>query len=80
MNIIKEALTKSDERDIEKLVRSTVKDELEKKLEKIIKDQLKEKATEKLIIQVVKNAMSSLYKTLWLRRATWLSGVENKEN
>ena len=78
--LLKETLTKSDERDIERLVRSTVKDELEKKIEKIVKDQLNDKTTEKLIIQVVKNAMSSLYKTLWIRRATWLSGVENKEN
>ena len=77
---INEALTKTDEKDIERLVKKAIKDELEGKIEKLVKDQLKDKATEKLIIQVVKNAMSSLYKTLWIRRAAWLSGVENKEN
>lgn len=81
---LNEALTKTDELEIERLVKRTVKDtiqkELEKKVESLVKDQLKTNVSEKLIIQVVKNAMSSLYKTLWIRRATWLSGVENKEN
>ena len=77
---INEALTKTDEKDIERLVKKVVKDELEKKVKQIVKDELEGKVSEKIIIQIVKNAMSSLYKTLWVRRATWLSGVENKEN
>lgn len=77
---LNEALTKSDEREIERIVRATVKDELEKKVEKMVRDELKGKANERLVIDIVKNAMSSLYKTLWMRRATWLSGIENKQN
>ena len=77
---INEALTKTDEKDIERLVKKVVKDELEKKVKQIVKDELEGKVSEKIIIQIVKNAMSSLYKTLWVRRSTWLSGVENKEN
>ena len=77
---INEALTKTDEKDIERLVKKVVKDELEKKVKQIVKDELEGKVSEKIIIQIVKNDMSSLYKTLWVRRATWLSGVENKDN
>lgn len=66
-------LTKTEIKDI-------IKSELEKQVEKLVKKELKGKVSERLIIQVVKNAMSSLYKTLWIRRATWLSGVENMEN
>lgn len=77
---LNEALTKSDEREIERIVRATIKDELEKKVEKMVRDELKGKANERLVIDIVKNAMSSLYKTLWMRRATWLSGIENKQN
>lgn len=77
---INEVLTKTDERDIEKLIRATVKDEISKKVEGLVRDELKGKASEKLIIQIIKNAMTSLYKTMWMRRASWLSGIENKEN
>ncbi len=77
---INEELTKTDVREIERLVKSGVKDELEKRVEKVVRDTLKGKANEKIVIQIVKNAMSSLYKTLWMRRATWLSGIENQEN
>jgi len=73
-------MNKTDEREVERIVRATVKDELEKKVEKMVREELKGKANERLIIQIVKNAMSSLYRTLWMRRATWLSGIENKEN
>jgi len=72
------ALTKSDERDIERLTRAAVKDELEKHVEKIVREQLKgNKQLEKYVLQIVKNATASLYKTMWMRRATWLSGIEN---
>jgi hypothetical protein len=77
---LNESLSRSDEREVERIVRATVKDELEKKVEQMVRAELKGKANEKLIIQIVKNAMTSLYKTLWMRRATWLSGIENKEN
>ena len=68
------------QRDIEQIARDVVSKELEKRVEKIVREELKNKASERIIIQIVKNAMSSLYKTLWMRRATWLSGIENREN
>lgn len=76
-----EALTKSDEREIERLIRSIIREEqIEKKVEKLVRDELKGKATERIVIQIVRNAMSSLYKTLWFRRSTWLNGIENKDS
>lgn len=77
---LNESLTKSDEREIERIVRVTIKDELEKKVEKMVRAELKGKATERMVVEIIKNAMSSLYKTMWMRRATWLSGIENKQN
>jgi hypothetical protein len=77
---LREALSKSDESEITRIIKSTVKDELEKRVEAAVREALKDKANEKLILQVVRNAMSNMYKTLWMRRSTWLSGIENKEN
>ena len=67
-------------RDIEQITRDVVKDELEKRVQKMVREELKGKATERMILQIVKNAMASAYKTMWMRRATWLSGIENKES
>lgn len=77
--ILKEDFNKTETNEIEKIVRSIVSDEVEKKIEKLVRKELEGKAAEKIIIQIIKNAMSSAYKTLWFRRATWLSGIENKE-
>lgn len=75
------ALTKTDEREIDSLVRAAVKDELEKRVEQEVKRVIKgNKQLEKYVLQIVKNATASLYKTMWMRRSTWLSGIENKEN
>jgi len=67
-------------RDIEQITRDVVKDELEKRVQKMVREELKGKATERMILQIVKNAMVSAYKTMWMRRATWISGIENKES
>lgn len=67
-------------RDIEQITRDVVKDELEKRVQKMVREELKGKATERMILQIVKNTMVSAYKTMWMRRATWISGIENKES
>lgn len=64
----------------DKISSTEIDDKLKKKIEKMVRDELKSSVSEKIILKIVKNAISSLYKTLWMRRATWLGGIENKEN
>ena len=61
--IIKEEMTGKD------------KEELLREVEKIVKKELSGKASKKVMKEVIKDALSDLYKTMWLRRSTWLSGI-----
>jgi hypothetical protein len=77
--ILKEDLKKSDvEKSIKVYVDSA---EFKSKIEKIIKDRLKnEKELEDKVVDITKNVLTQLYKTLWTKRAFWKSNLSNKSN
>lgn len=51
------------------------------KIEKIIKDRIKnEKYLEDKVVDITKNVLTQLYKTLWIKRATWVNSLTNKNN
>lgn len=55
--------------------------EFKNKVEKIVKDRIKnEKALEDKVVEITKNVLTQLYKTLWTKRATWVNNISNKNN
>jgi len=77
--ILSENITKSDVKDeIKKVLDS---DELTKKVGKIIKVKLKEDPElEKYIVDITKNVITQLYKTLWTKRGFWQTSLKNRES
>lgn len=78
-NKINEDLTKAD---VSKEVKAYISsDEFKAKIEKIVKDRLKgDKELEGKMVEISKNVLTQLYKTLWLRRNTWINNLTNKKN
>lgn len=78
-NRINEDLTKSD---VSKEVKAYISSqEFKSKIEKIVKDRIKDdKALEDKVVEISKNVLTQLYKTLWLRRNTWINNLTNKSN
>jgi hypothetical protein len=74
---INENLTKSD-------VSKEIKDYMDTKtfndkIEKIVKDRIKnEKALEDKVVEITKNVLTQLYKTLWVKRGMWRNSLSNK--
>lgn len=55
--------------------------EFKTKIEKIVKDRIKnEKELEDKVVEITKNVLTQLYKTLWVRRNAWLNGLNNQKN
>lgn len=55
--------------------------EFKSKIEKIIKDRIKnEKELEDKVVEITKNVITQLYKTLWVKRTTWVNNLSNKNN
>lgn len=55
--------------------------EFKTKVEKIVKDRLKDdKDLEDQTVEITKNVLTQLFKTLWNRRNTWLNGLSNKNS
>jgi hypothetical protein len=51
------------------------------KIEKIIKDKLKDnKELEDKMVDITRNVLSQLYKTLWTKRNFWRNQVDNKNS
>jgi hypothetical protein len=49
------------------------------KIEKIVKDRIKnEKELENKVVEITKNVMIQLYKTLWVKRSMWVNQLSNK--
>jgi hypothetical protein len=76
---IKEELKKTD---IGKGVKTYIDSaEFKAKIEKIVKDRIKnEKELEDKVVEISKNVLTQLYKTLWTKRAFWKSNISNKSN
>ncbi len=76
---INENLTKSD---ISKEVKVYMdSQDFKNKVEKIVKDRLKnEKELEDKIVDITKNVLTQLYKTLWTKKSFWRDNLSNKNN
>lgn len=70
-------LSKADlERELKKFLNS---DALDKKITKVVSDETKsDKEMEKFVVDITKNVLIQLYKTMWTRKAFWTSGLKNK--
>lgn len=74
-----EELTRADvKKEISNFLSST---EFESKVAKIVKDRIKnEKGLEDKVVDITKNVITQLYKTLWTKRGMWQSQLTNKKN
>lgn len=77
--LIKETLSKSD---VSKEVKNYIDSrEFKDKIEKIVKDKIKnEKELEDRVLDITRNVITQLFKTLWVKRATWKHNLTNKTN
>ena len=76
-NQINENLTKTDVSNEIKLYMDTKT--FKDKVEKIVKDKLKnDKELEDKVVEITKNVLTQLYKTLWVRRGMWRDTLSNK--
>lgn len=76
-NRIHEELTKSDIKD--EVIRVIDSDELKDKIAKLIAKELKKNPEiENQIVDITKNVITQLYKTLWVKRSFWQSQLSNK--
>jgi len=78
-NKLNEELTKSDiKREISNFLGSS---EFESKVAKIVNDRIKnEKGLEDKVVDITKNVITQLYKTLWTKRGVWQNQLKNKKN
>lgn len=74
---LNEELTKSDVKDeIDKIIKSSALTDL---VTKIIKDKIKnDKELERYFIEINKNVLTQLYKTMWTKRNFWQSSLKNQ--
>lgn len=79
---LNEALTKAEKDEIKSEVTKQLKSsELEKVISTIITKQLKgNKDLEKEVVEITKNVITQLYKTLWVKRGFWQGMLKNQES
>ena len=78
-NKLTEELTKSDVSKEVKIYMDS--NEFKTKVEKIVKDRLKDnKELEDKVVEITKNVITQLYKTLWLKRGFWQNNLTNKSS
>jgi len=78
-NKINEELNKTDVNKAVKVYMDS--NEFKSKVEKIVKDRLKDnKELEDKIVDITKNVITQLYKTLWIKRGFWRDNLSNKSN
>jgi hypothetical protein len=76
-NKLHEELTKSDVSKELKIYMGT--NEFKRKIEAIVKDKLKDnKELDDKVVEITKNVLTQLYKTLWLKKSVWISNLTNK--
>lgn len=74
---LNEELTKTDVSKEVKVYMDS--NEFKSKIEKIVKDRLKnDKELEDKVVDITRNVLTQLYKTLWVRRGVWRSELKNK--
>lgn len=74
-----EEVTKSDiKKEIKNFMDSA---EFQSKVTKIVKDRIKnEKGLEDKVVDITKNVITQLYKTLWVKRGFWQSQLKNSKS
>ena len=74
-----EVLNKTEKDQIERMIKSQIKDLVNKDLDKIVLDllkkELKGKDFEDKMTDISKEVLVSLYKTLWMRRNFWVTNL-----
>lgn len=81
--VIKEELTRADEKRIKQIFNSEFKKmlndtNLKTKVEDIVKKQLKNDApTKKEVAKISQKVLVKLFKTFWVRRSFWSNNLEN---
>ena len=56
-------------------------DDFKAKIEKIVKDKLKNNVElENKVVEITKNVLTQLYKTLWTKKSFWRDNLSNKTN
>jgi len=76
---IREELTSADVTKQIKIYMDTKS--FEDKITKIVKDRLKnEKELDDKVVEITRNVLTQLYKTLWVKRATWRNNLTNKSS
>lgn len=73
------ALTKSDVKDEVKSQMDS--NSIKKKIEDIVKNKIKDdKDLEDKVVEISKNVLTQLFKTLWVKRASWRENISNKNS
>lgn len=55
--------------------------EFKSKIEIIVKDRIKnDKELDDKVVEITKNVLTQLYKTLWVKRGFWKTQLSNKAN
>ena len=76
---LNEDLSKSDVSKEMKIYMDS--NEFKAKVEKIVKDRIKnEKGLEDKVVEITKNVLTQLFKTLWSKRGIWVNNLSNKSN
>jgi hypothetical protein len=77
--IIRESLTKTDEKEIGVMIRKEIKGafggDLERKVKDIISKEIKGSPFEKQVVKISKDVLEQLYRELWMRRSVWKAGI-----
>lgn len=77
--LINEELTKSDISKELKIYMDT--NDFKAKVEKIVKDRIKnDKDLEDKVVEITRNVLTQLYKTLWVKRGVWRNNLTNKSS
>jgi hypothetical protein len=76
---LNEELTKTDVSKEVKIYMDS--NDFKSKIEKIVKDRLKnDKELEDKVVDITRNVLTQLYKTLWVKRGVWRSSLSNKSS
>ena len=76
---LNEELTKADVKDeIDSAIKSTALKDI---IAKVVKDKIKnDKELERYLVDINKNVLTQLYKTLWTKRGVWQSSLKNSSS
>lgn len=80
--ILKEELSRADKEEVQKMIDVSLDSkDLERIVTRIVKDRIKnEKELEDKVVDITKNVVTQLFKTLWVRRSFWQTSLKNKKS